>query len=51
MNDIKRAIKTCKNCKHGVDYGESVKYIYCEKGKRRKTVEKTYSCKDWSVEE
>lgn len=37
----------CKTCKHGVDYGDSVDYIYCEKGNRKKTVLKTDACKDW----
>lgn len=39
--------KCCKNCKHGVDYGDSVEYIYCEKGKRKKDVKKIDVCKDY----
>ena len=26
----------CENCKYGVDYGDSVDYIYCERGTRKK---------------
>lgn len=43
--------KICKGCKYGMDYGESVEYIYCEISKRRKIVKKTGSCKDWEGEE
>lgn len=40
-------VKNCKSCKYGIDYGDSVEFIYCEKGKRRKTVKKTDICKDY----
>ena len=30
----------CENCIYSVDYGESVLYIKCEKGKKSKYVEK-----------
>lgn len=43
-------MKNCKNCKHGVDYGDSVDYIYCQKGKRKKSVLKTDSCNSWESE-
>lgn len=39
--------KSCKNCRYGIDYGDSPIHIYCEKGKRRKTVRKTDICKSW----
>lgn len=41
-------MKNCNNCKYGIDYGESVAYTYCEKGKRKKAVLKSHTCKDWS---
>ena len=43
-------MNNCKNCKHGIDYGESVDYIYCEKGKRKKSVLKTDLCDKWESE-
>lgn len=38
-------MKKCENCKHGEDYGESVKWIKCERKKKAKYVEKEYICK------
>ena len=40
----------CENCKYGVDYGDSVEYIYCEKG-RKKDVKKTDVCNDHAAAE
>lgn len=41
--------RCCKNCKFGVDYGESVEFIRCEakdfyKAKRNKDVKKSDRC-------
>ena len=40
----------CKNCKYGIDYGDSVDYIYCEKNKIKKSVKKLDTCKDFNKE-
>lgn len=41
----------CCTCKYGVDYGESVEFIKCERGKRSKHVEKKQTCKEWVKKE
>lgn len=41
------SMNNCNDCEYGVDYGDSVEYIYCEKGKRKKTVKKINTCKDY----
>lgn len=43
-------MKKCENCKHGEDYGESVKWIKCERKKKAKYVEKEYVCKHYELE-
>lgn len=47
MNNDSEKEKTCKNCLFSHDYGESTLYIKCEKG-RKKHVEKSGTCKDWT---
>ena len=47
MNNDSEKEKTCKNCLFSQDYGESTLYIKCEKG-RKKYVEKSGTCKDWT---
>jgi hypothetical protein len=37
----------CETCKYGVDYGESVSFIRCEKLKRAKYVGKDALCEDY----
>ena len=37
----------CNYCEHSADYGESVEYIYCEIGNRKKLVKKKQRCKKW----
>jgi len=45
MNLIK--LGNCETCKYGVDYGESVSFIRCEKLKRAKYVGKDALCEDY----
>ena len=40
---------SCEHCKYGVDYGESVKYIKCER-KRKIYVEKNHKCENFKQE-
>lgn len=42
---------TCENCKYGIDYGESIEYIWCEKKVRRKSVRKTDYCNSYVKED
>ena len=43
--------KTCENCLFSVDYGESVQYIKCEKGRKKYVEKEQAGCKDWAGEE
>jgi hypothetical protein len=39
--------KCCETCQYSEDYGESVEYIVCEIGKRKKYVRKCKLCEKW----
>ena len=40
-------IKKCGNCKYGMDYGDSVEYIHCERTSRKKDVKKIDMCDNY----
>lgn len=44
--DLFSKSRNCESCKYGIDYGESVEYISCEKG-RKKDVKKVSTCDKW----
>lgn len=40
-------MKRCETCKFGIDYGDSVEYIYCERTSRKKDVKKIDLCDNY----
>jgi hypothetical protein len=46
-----KAHKSNEDCKHSVDYGESVLWINCELKHKKRYVEKTDTCNKWEGEE
>jgi len=43
--------KCCENCLFGTDYGESVRYIKCERNKRKWVDKKQPGCKNYADKE
>jgi hypothetical protein len=50
--ESEESTKTCETCGHSEDYGESVEYIKCAEGKKRKDVKKSQpACNKYKMRE